>query len=72
MDNVVLVPEHEFSEFKNWKSSRGVGMKRIQKNADENLISLSPTNGGVSMRGRWLEGSNIADLVGDMTILNKL
>ena len=25
MDNVVLVPEREFSEFKNWKSSRGVG-----------------------------------------------
>ena len=24
MDNVVLVPEREFSEFKNWKSSRGV------------------------------------------------
>ena len=25
MDNVVLVPEREFSEFKNWKSSRGAG-----------------------------------------------
>ena len=24
MDNVVLVPEREFSELKNWKSSRGV------------------------------------------------
>ena len=23
MDNVVLVPEREFSEFKNWKSNRG-------------------------------------------------
>ena len=23
MDNVVLVPERKFSEFKNWKSNRG-------------------------------------------------
>ena len=30
MDNVVLVPEHEFSEFKNWKSSRGVGGGIVQ------------------------------------------
>ena len=30
MDNVVLVPEHEFSEFKNWKSSRGVGGDIVQ------------------------------------------
>ena len=166
MDNVVLVPEREFSEFKNWKSSRGAGgivqavrnpeqremvkkfhaaqeifndssrpyelrkaqydetmrdfhtlknkisgfrpnsipamgktskkraddeddkeksvddvvdlmpdslksnarnlMKRIQKNTDENLISWSPANGEVSIRGRRLEGSNIADLVGDV------
>ena len=165
MDNVVLVPEREFSEFKNWKSNRGgvVGgsivqavrnpeqremvkkfhaaqeifndsskpyelrkaqydetmrdfhtlknkisgfranssipatkqaddkddkeksvddvvdlmpdslksnarnlMRRIQKNTNENLISWSPTNGEVSIRGRRLEGSNIADLVGDV------
>ena len=40
-------------------------MKRIQNNTDENLISWSP-NGEVSIRGRRLEGSNIADLVGDV------
>ena len=39
-------------------------MIRIQK-TDENLISWSP-NGEVSIRGRRLEGSNIADLVGDV------
>ena len=30
MDNVVLVPEREFSEFKNWKSSHGVGGGIVQ------------------------------------------
>ena len=40
-------------------------MKRIQNNTDENLISWS-SNGEVSIRGRRLEGSNIADLVGDV------
>ena len=30
MDNMVLVPEREFSEFKNWKSSRGVGGGIVQ------------------------------------------
>ena len=37
-----------------------------QKKTDENIISWSPTNGEVSIRGRRLEGSNIADLVGDV------
>ena len=41
-------------------------MKQIQKNADDNLISWSPTNGEVSIRGKKLEGSNIVDLVDDV------
>ena len=41
-------------------------MKQIQKNGNENLISWSPTNGEVSIRGSRLAGSNIIDLVGDV------
>ena len=41
-------------------------MKQIQKNADDNLISWSPTNGEVSIHGKRLEGSNIVDLVDDV------
>ena len=37
MDNVVLVPKREFSEYKNWKSSRGVGGSIVQavRNPDQ-------------------------------------
>ena len=41
-------------------------MKQIQKNADDNLISWSPSNGEVSIHGKRLEGSNIVDLVDDV------
>ena len=60
IDNVLdLMPD-------SLKSNARNVMRRIQKNTDENLISWSPTNGEVSIRGRRLEGSNIADLVGDV------
>ena len=58
-DIVDIMPESIKSNARNL-------MKQIQKNGNENLISWSPTNGEVSIRGSRLAGSNIIDLVGDV------